>query len=73
MCIDPASYWPNLFSYLFRSKYIQQSMSKASPRAYKFHGTSRFIDGICTINGDGEFSFLYKYIYSKQLELKLVH
>ena len=48
-------------------------MSKGSPRAYKFHGTSRFVDDLCTINDDGEFSSSYKYICLKQLELKLEH
>ena len=32
-----------------------------------------FIDEICTVNDDGEFSSSYKYIYLKQLELKLEH
>ena len=32
-----------------------------------------FIDEICTVNDDGEFSSSYKYICLKQLELKLEH
>ena len=32
-----------------------------------------FIDEIYTVNDDGEFSSSYKYIYLKQLELKLEH
>ena len=71
--IDPASYWANIFLYFFESKYIQQ-IFKWSSRAYKFHGTSRFIDDLCTANDDGgELSSSYKYIYSKQLEIKLGH
>ena len=38
-----------------------------------FHGTSRFIDELCTVNDDAEFSSSYRYIYPKQLELKLEH
>ena len=60
-------------SIFFESKCVQQLISKGSPRAYKFHGASRFTDDLCTINDDGEFSSSYKYIYSKQLELKLKH
>ena len=48
-------------------------MSKGFPRAYKFHGTSRFIDDLSPINNNGELSSLNKYIYPKQLELKLEH
>ena len=70
---DPFPYWENLFLYFFESKYVQQLISKGSTRAYKFHGTSRFIDNICTINDEGEFFSSYKYIYPKQLELKLEH
>ena len=70
MGIDLAPYWASSFLYLFESRYVQQSLSQGSPRAYNFHGTSRFIDDISTINDDGEFSSSYKYIYPKQLELK---
>ena len=41
------------------------------PRAYKFHGVSRFIDDHCTINDDGELSSSYKHVHPKQLKLKL--
>ena len=74
MGIDPAPYWPNLFLYyFFRSKYLQQLISKGSPRVYKFHETLRFMEDLCIINNDGEFSSSYKYICPKQLELKLGH
>ena len=73
MAIGPASYWANIFLYFFESKYIQQ-IFKWSSRAYKLHGTSRFIDDLCTANDDGgELSSSYKYIYSKQLEIKVGH
>ena len=39
--------------------------------AFKFYGTSRFIDDLSTIKWC--FSSSYKYIYPKQLELKLEH
>ena len=73
MGIGPAPYWENLFLYFLVSKYVQQLISKVYPRAYNFHGASRFIDNLCTINHDGEFSSSYKYICPKQLELKLEH
>ena len=73
MGIDPAPYWANLFLYFFESKYGQQLISKGSPRACKFHGTSRFIDDLYTLKDDGEFSSSYRYIYHQQLELKLEH
>ena len=53
---DSASYWVNFFPYFFESKYVQQLICKGSPRAYKLHWASRFIDDLSTINNDGEFS-----------------
>ena len=42
--------------------------------AYNSYGVPRFIDDLCTVNADGEFFFhTNKYIYLKQLELKLEH
>ena len=55
------------------SKYVQQLISKRSPHTYKFHGKSRFIDNLSTMNDDGEFFSSCKYIYPKQLKLKLEH
>ena len=66
--VDPAPHWANLF---FESKYFYQLITKGSPRAYKFYGASRFIDDLCALNDGGECSSSYKYIYPKQLELKL--
>ena len=73
MGTDLAWYWANIFLHFFESKYVQQLISKESSRAYKFLGTWRFIYDLCTINDDGEFSSSHKYIYSKQLQIKLEH
>ena len=62
MAIEPAPYRTSL------SLYVQKLISKGSPRAYKFRETPRLID---TVNDDGEFSSSYKYVYSKQLEVKI--
>ena len=59
--------------YFLESKCVPQLISKESTRAYKFLGTSRSIDDLCTIIHDGEFSSSYKYVYHQQLELILVH
>ena len=60
------------FSIFFQSRYAQQFIPKGAPCAYKTHETSKFIDDLCSINDDDEFSSSYKYIYLKKLELKLV-
>ena len=69
----PSSVLGKPLSMFFECKDVQQFISQGSPRAYKFHGTSRFLDDLRTINDDGEFCSSYKYIYLKQLELKLEH
>ena len=53
MGIDASPYWKNIFLYFFESKNVEQSISKGSPSAFKFYGTSRFIDDLSTINDDG--------------------
>jgi len=73
MGIDPAPFWANLFLYFFESKHVQTLVSQRSNRAYKYHGTSRFIDDLCTINDGNEFSRSFKCIYPKELVLKLEH
>ena len=73
MGIDPAPFWANLFLYFFESKHVQTLVSQKSDRAYKYHGTSRFIDDLCTINDGNEFSNSFKCIYPKELSLKLEH
>ena len=52
--------------YFFESKHVQQLISKGFPHAYKFHGASMFIDDICIIDDNGEFSSSCKYIYLTQ-------
>ena len=71
---DPVLYWANFFLFFFfKFKYVEKLISNGSPCVYQFHETSRFTDNLCTINDDGKFSSSYKYIYPKQLELKLEH
>ena len=55
------------------SKYVQQLTFIGSPRASNFLRISRFIENLCTVNDDGDFSSSYKYIYPQQIELKLEH
>ena len=64
-------YEKNLFLYFFEYKHVQNLISKKSTRAYKYHATSRFIDDLCVINDNGEFSKFFKYIYPGELEPKL--
>ena len=44
-----------------------------SAKPYKYHATSHFIDDLCAINDDDEFSEFLKCIYPGELELKLEH
>ena len=46
MGIDPAPFWANLFLYHYEEKFVKKLVSSGSPRAYKYHGTSRFIDDL---------------------------
>ena len=69
MGIDPPSYWANFFVYIFESKYVHQLIARGFAHAYKFRGTSRFIDDLSTIIDGGEFSSSCKYIYTKQVQL----
>ena len=73
MGIGLAPYWAKSFTYFFESNYAHQLISKKSSRDYDFNGTSRFKKDLCTINDDDEFSSWYKFIYPKQLELKIKH
>ena len=73
MGIDPAPFWANLFLYFFESKYVTSLVSQGSPRAFKYHGTGRFIDDLCAINDGHEFSKSFRNIYPKELELKIEH
>ena len=73
MCIDRALFWEDLFLYFFESKYVQNFVSKKSNRACKYHATSRFIDDLCAINDDDEFSKSFKCIYPEEFALKQEH
>ena len=71
--IKPVPYLENLFLYFCKSKYALQLICKRYRCSYKFHGRSRFMDGLCTTNVDGVFSSSCKHLHPKQLELKLEH
>ena len=73
MGIDPAPHWANLFLYFLKSKYVQQLISKGSPRAFKVPWDIRFAEDFCTKNDGGEFSSSHKYDYPKHLERKPEH
>ena len=54
-------------NFIFESKYVQQLISKGSPRAYKFRGTSGFLDNLCAIS-DVDFlprTYFYKSFLTK--------
>ena len=46
MGIDPAPFWANIFLYHYEEKFVKKLVSSGSPRAYKYHGASRFIDDL---------------------------
>ena len=71
--IDPAPFWDSIFLYIFESKYRKKIIFNGSSKVYKYHGVSRFIDDLCTINDGNEFLTLFKNIYPKELELKIEH
>ena len=73
MGIDPAPFWANLFLYFYEEKFMKKLISSGSPRAYKYSGTSRFIDDLCAINDGNDFMASKQEIYPKELELKIEH
>ena len=73
MSYDSALFWGNLFLYFLESKHSQNLISKKSTTAYKYHATSRFIGDLCAVNNQDEFSKPFKYIYPRELELKIEH
>ena len=73
MSYDSALFWGNLFLYFLESKHSQNLISKKSTTVYKYHATSRFIDDLCAVNNQDEFSKPFKYIYPRELELKIEH
>ena len=60
---DPVPFWANLFLYFFESEHVQNLISKNSTRAYKWHTPSQFIDDVCAMNDNDEFSKSFKCIY----------
>ena len=74
MGIDTAPFWANLFLYfVFSSKNVQNRVSEKSTRTYKYHAISQFIEDLCAINNDDEFSKSFKCIYLGPLEWKPKH
>ena len=73
MGIDPAPFWANLFLYFYESNFVQSLISAGSDRAFKYHGTNRFIDDLIAINDNNDFLRSFKEIYPPQLELKVEH
>ena len=63
MGTDHAPLWISLFLYFFKSKHVQNLISKKSTRTYKYHATSQFIDVLFVLNDDDEFSKSLKCIY----------
>ena len=61
----------NLFPHFFESKCIRNVFSLGSATAYKYQETGEFIDNLCPINDDNDFGNSCKYIYPKELELKI--
>ena len=55
------------------SKYIKNLLSLGSTRAYKYQETVRFIDNLRAMNVGIDLSNSCKYIYPKELELKIDH
>ena len=73
MGIDPTPFWENLFLYYYESKFVQSLISAGSDRAFRYHGTNRFIDDLIAINDNNDFNNSFKDIYPPQLELKIEH
>lgn len=44
-----------------------------SPKAYRYYGTSKFIEDLCAVNNNAEFLSCFRKIYPKKLELKVEH
>ena len=69
--IDPVPIWGKLILYFFESKWMKNSVSLGSSTSFKYFGTGIFLDDTCIINGVNEFSNSFKYVYPKELELKI--
>ena len=68
MDIDPASFCTNVSLYCFESKYDQQVTSLGSMRAYKYQGTSEFMDDLFAVIDNLEFLSSFTKLYHKNLE-----
>ena len=63
----------NLFSHFLESKYIKNLLSLGSTRAYQYQNTGTFIGNLHAINDVNDFGKSCKYIYPKEMELKIDH
>ena len=73
MGIDPAPFWAKPFLYSYESQFMKNIMREDKEKALHYHGSFRFIDDKCCINGSGEFGRSFPNIYPPSLELKIEH
>ena len=73
MGIDPAPFWANLFLSSYESDFMNSLIREDVTKALHYHGSFRFIDDKCCINGSGEFNRSFSRIYPPSLELKREH
>ena len=73
MGIDPAPFWANLYLYSYECEYMNELIKRNKSKAFCYHGSFRFIDDKCCINGSREFANTFPNIYPPTLELKLEH
>ena len=73
MGIDPAPFWANLYLYSYECEFMDDLIKKDKSKALSYHGSFRFIDDKCCINGSREFANSFSDIYPPSLELKLEH
>ena len=73
MGIDPAPFWANLYLYSYECEFINGLIKKDKSKALSYHGSFRFIDDKCCINGSSEFANSFPNIYPPSLELKVEH
>ena len=73
MGIDPAPFWANLFLSSYESDFMTSLIREDKIKALHYHGSFRFIDDKCCVNGSGEFGRSFRNIYPPSLELKVEH
>ena len=73
MGIDPAPFWANLFLSAYECEFMSNIIKKDKLKALRYHGSFRFIDDKCCINGSGEFGKSFQNIYPPTLDLKVEH